>query len=174
ETPIPFEYLDGKTYETTGEKEVWAKSSQIAWDKRQASLILSVFVEAVPRVPPRVIYRGKGKCLGDERSKYHPNVLVKFNDNAYMNDKLFLHYIEDYLVPVLGGHPPSFAIDFMGSHKTPAVLQKMRSHGITPSLIPGGCTHLVQPLDVAINKPFKDLIHEHTDTTIFQAETIES
>lgn len=62
----------------------------------------------------------------------------------------------------------------MGSLKTPAVLQKMRSHGIIPSLIPGGCTSLVQPLDVAINKPFKDLIREHTDMAIFRAETIEN
>lgn len=90
ETPIPYEYLDGKTYEITGEKTVWAKSSQSGWDKRQASLVLCVFADGIARVPPMVIFQGMGKRLGDERSKYDPRVLVEFNDKAYMNDKLFL------------------------------------------------------------------------------------
>ncbi|RPA99261.1 hypothetical protein L873DRAFT_914329 [Choiromyces venosus 120613-1] len=33
---------------------------------------------------------------------------------------------------------------------------------------------LIQPLNVAINKPFKDLICENTNMVIFQAETIQS
>jgi len=174
ETPIPYEYLEGKTYDMMGATTVWAKSSQSGWDKRQSSLVLCVFADRVARVPPMIIFRGKGKRLGKEKQEYHSGVLVGFNDKAYMNDKLFLSNIHNHLVPVLGGRPTLFAIDLMGSHKTPAVLAKLRSHNITPSLIPGGCTSLVQPLDVAINKPFKDLMREHTDEAIFSAETIET
>ena len=121
-----------------------------------------------------IIFRGKGTRLGNEKSKYHSQVLVEFNDKAYMNDSLFLRYIEHHLAPVLQGRPTLFVIDLMGSHKTPAVLEKLRTHNITPSLIPGGCTSLVQPLDVSINKPFKDLMREHTDWAIFTAETIDA
>ena len=59
----------------------------------------------------------------------------------------------------------------MGSHKTPAVLQLFRDHNITPSLIPAGCTSLVQPLDVSINKPFKGLMRDITDEKIFELES---
>jgi len=175
ETPIPYEYLEGKTYDVKGEKTIWAKQSQNGWDKRQASLVLCVFADGVPRVPPMVIFRGKGERLGQEREQYHPGVEVEFNAKAYMNDQLFLRYIDTYLIPVLGGRPTLFALDLMGSHKTPAVLEKLRQHNlnITPSLIPGGCTSLVQPLDVSVNKPFKEIMRDLTDTAIFEAESAE-
>ena len=35
---------------------------------------------------------------------------------------------------------------------------------IIPSLIPGGCTGLVQPLDVCINGPFKNILRNVLDT----------
>jgi len=61
----------------------------------------------------------------------------------------------------------------MGSHKTPAILDLLRSNKITPSFIPGGCTGLVQPLDISVNKPFKELVRELTDEKIFELESID-
>ncbi|RPB05195.1 hypothetical protein L873DRAFT_1663417, partial [Choiromyces venosus 120613-1] len=143
-------------------------------DKRQALLILCVFMDGIPQVPPMIIFWGKGKCLHDEKPQYHPGILVKFNDKVYMNNSLFLCYIKNYLIPVLSHCPTLFMINLMGSHKTSTVLEKLRSHNITLSLILTGCTSLVQPLDSAINKPFKDLMCEQTDHAIFAAENISS
>jgi len=39
-TPIPFEYPEGKTYNLAGEKTIWVKESKSGWDKWQASLVL--------------------------------------------------------------------------------------------------------------------------------------
>ncbi|RPA91559.1 hypothetical protein L873DRAFT_1868600, partial [Choiromyces venosus 120613-1] len=61
----------------------------------------------------------------------------------------------------------------MKSHKTPTVLQLLWAHNITPSLIPTGCTSLVQPLDVSVNKPFKELMQDLTDEKIFKLESVE-
>jgi len=77
-------------------------------------------------------------------------------------------------VPVLDGRPTIFALDLMGSYKTPAVLDKLPSLNLTPSLIPSGCTSLIQPLDVSINKPFKEILRELTDTTIFESKSVEA
>ena len=107
------------------------------------SLVLCVFADRVPQIPPMVIFHSTGKWLGDEFSHYHPEVLVEFNEKAYMNDTLFLQYITDYLVLDLNNRPSLFALDLMGSHKTPAVLNALQEHQIIPSLIPGGCTSLV-------------------------------
>jgi hypothetical protein len=49
------------------------------------------------------------------------------------------------------------------AHLTPAVLAELRKQKTTLSAIPGGCTGLVQPLDVSINKPLKALIKEEQD-----------
>jgi hypothetical protein len=48
-------------------------------------------------------------------------------------------------------------------HKTPAILQKLRNSHITTALIPSGCTSLLQPLDTAVNKPFKGWLREATE-----------
>lgn len=172
ETPLPFEYLSGHTYNTIGAKTIWVKDTKSVWDRRQASLVLCVFADGINRIPPMVLFHGLGTVYEKESPKYHPGVLVEFNATAYMNDKLFLKYIELYLLPALGsGNKPSlFALDLCSSHKTPAVLDSLRSHKIIPTLIPGGCTSLIQPLDVSINKPLKARIRDLTDEAILDCE----
>ncbi|RPB02936.1 hypothetical protein L873DRAFT_1671743, partial [Choiromyces venosus 120613-1] len=173
ETPIPFEYLDGWTYESIGVKTVWTKSTHFGWDKRQASLVLCVFANGVPRIPPMVIFHGTGRRLGDEFTHYHPGVLVEFNEKVYMNDNLFLCYITDHLAPALEGHPSLFALDLMGSHKIPTVLDTLQNHQIIPSLIPRGCNSLLQPLDISINKLLKEIMRDLTDQAILDYEEAE-
>jgi hypothetical protein len=34
----------------------------------------------------------------------------------------------------------------------------MKAHDITISVIPAGCTRIVQPLDVSINRPCRDIL----------------
>lgn len=173
ETPLPFEYLSGRTYNSVGMKTVWVKETRSGWDKRQASLVLCVFADGVNRIPPMIIFHGQGNVYEKEAPKYHPGVLVEFNTTAYMNDNLFLQYLEQYLIPALGNRPSLFALDLCSSHKTPAVLNTLRSHNIMPTLIPGGCTSLIQPLDISINKPIKAKIRDLTDEAIFECESID-
>ncbi|RPA95619.1 hypothetical protein L873DRAFT_1931058 [Choiromyces venosus 120613-1] len=61
----------------------------------------------------------------------------------------------------------------MGSHKILAVLDKLDTHNIIPSLISGGCTSLIQSLKVAINKLFKEILYDFTNTAIFESESTE-
>jgi len=114
-----------------------------------------------------------GERLGREQEHSHPGVEVEFNDKVYMNDQLFLRYIDTYLLPVLGEWPTLFALDLMGSHKIPVVLERLRLHNITPTLIPSCCTSLVQPLDDSVNNPFKEIMREVTDAAIFEADSAE-
>lgn len=174
ETPIPFEYLSGRTYNSIGDKTVWVKETRSGWDKRQASLVLCIFADGVNRIPPMIIFHGQGKNLGKEATKYHPGVLVEFNPTAYMTELLFIKYIEMYLIPALNGKPSLFAMDLCTSHKTPTVLALLRSNQITPSLIPAGCTSLVQPLDVSINKPLKEYVRSLTEDAIRDCENVSS
>ena len=47
ETPIPFEYLDGYTYDFCGARTVTGKSDRSGWNKRQATLILYIFADGI-------------------------------------------------------------------------------------------------------------------------------
>ena len=54
--------------------------------------------------------------------------------------------------------PTLLVLDLFGAHKTEEVLNTFSANDIVVSMIPGGCTSLVQPLDVSINRPFKDIL----------------
>lgn len=139
-----------------------------------ASLVLCVFADGFNRVPPLVIFHGKGRVYQKEKDLYHPGILVEFNEKAYMNGELFYKYIQEHIIPVLGERPSLFALDLCSAHKTEPILQLLHSNHIIPSLIPPGCTSLVQPLDVSINKPLKGMIRDLTDEAILDCENVES
>ncbi|RPA95043.1 DDE-domain-containing protein, partial [Choiromyces venosus 120613-1] len=173
ETPLLFEYLNGYTYNPKGDKTIWVKETRSGWNKRMASLVLCVFADGFNRVPPLIIFHGKGNVYEKEKNLYHPGILVEFNEEAYMNEKLFYRYLQEHVIPVLVGRPSLFALDLCSAHKTESVLQLLHSNHIIPSLIPASCTSLVQPLDVSINKPLKGMTRELTDEAILDCESIE-
>ena len=41
------------------------------------------------------------------------------------------------------------------AQKTEDVFKKLKDLGTTPTLVPGGCKSLIQPLDVVFNRTFK-------------------
>jgi len=58
--PLPFEFLDGQTYNQIGDKTIWIQSSRSGWDKRQGTIQLTILAEGVPRVKPLIFIRGIG------------------------------------------------------------------------------------------------------------------
>jgi hypothetical protein len=59
QTPMPFEFLEGRTYATKGAKHVQLKSTKSGWGRRQATLILTIFADGIARIPPIIIFHGK-------------------------------------------------------------------------------------------------------------------
>ena len=160
QTPLPFEYLEGQTYNKIGKKTIWAQSSHSGWDKRQGTIQLTVFADGIPRVKPLIFFRGQGigPTVVKEMESYDPRVVVKFNAKAYANAENLLAYLKNQFIPVLNGQPSLLVLDLFAAHKTQEVLDTFLANDITVSLIPGGCTSLVQPLDVGINRPCKDIL----------------
>lgn len=188
QTPAPFEYLSGRTYALKGCKTVWAKAEKSGWDKRQATIQLTVLADGT-MLKPWVIFRGKGQLPDTELSQYDDRVTVKFNDEAYANENIILEWIQEQLIPVIHRHHPFqgpisnltglpigipainvpglVSLDAASFHKTPAVLETLKKANITPSMIPAGCTSLIQVLDVSVNRPFKDFLKEAMDEELF-------
>ena len=166
QTRLSFEFLDSQTYNQIGEKTIWVQSSKSGWDKRQGTIQLTVFADGVPRVKPLISFwvQGTGPTIVSERRQYDNRVIVnlKFNPTAYANSSNVLEWLEEQLIPVLNGQPTLLAIDLFSGHRIEEVVDTFRAHDITPSIIPRGCTGLVQPLDVSINRPFKNLLRVST------------
>jgi hypothetical protein len=196
QTPLPWEYLEGRTYEFKGKRTVWVRSKKSGWGKRQATIQLTIFADGVARVKPLIIFRGAETSNRTARSKeekrYDPRVVVKFNAKAYANTRKFynlleqrkllplthhseiiLFWLQEMLLPVLGSRPTLLVMDLLRSHKTGPVREVLKQHDIALSMVPGGCTGLVQPLDVSVNRPFKDILKQVIKTSssiqLFQA-----
>lgn len=195
ETPIPFEYLDGRTFDITGNKTISVKTQQSGWDKRQATLILYIFADGIPRIKPKLIFHGSNgpnaKLRATEGHRYHPGVTIEYNRTAYNNESLFLQFIDQELIPTLHTTTPNgistcisgkntstppttslLILDAAAFHTTEAVLARLKDAHIIPSLIPGGCTGLIQPLDTTVNKPFKAYLRDYTDQYIDEQEAL--
>ncbi len=134
EVPIPFEYLDGYTYEKKGSKSVAAKTDRSGWAKRQATLILYIFADGKCRVKPKIIFHGAvNSTIPDKEGwQYHPAVSVEFNPTAYNNEGLFRRFIDDELAPILSGAEPNLLVmDVAAFHKTDEIRARLRELSIT-------------------------------------------
>jgi hypothetical protein len=69
-----------------------------------------------------------------------------------------------YLIVGVEQEPRLLALDTFSPHLTIAVCRAFKAQKKTLSVIPRGCTRMVQVLDVFINKPLKDLIKEEQDS----------
>lgn len=106
QTPLQFEYLTGQTYNTVGEKTIRIKASaQSGWEKRQATLQLTIFADGVSRMKLLMFYRGLGvgASILTEMIVYDPRVVVKFNPMAYANSKNIIEWLDEQVIPVLNG-----------------------------------------------------------------------
>lgn len=112
ETQIPFEFLDNKTYSKKGVHTVQLKSRRSGWDERQATLMLTIFADGIGRVKPVLIFHGKSdanrtrernarqqRLFEAEQARYHPGVVVIFNEEAYNNEEVMISWLKTQLFP---------------------------------------------------------------------------
>jgi len=167
QTPLPWEYLEGRTYEVKGNKTVWAKSWQSGWGKRQATMQFTIFANGLARILPLMIFRGKeeSKTQAREREtlRYDTRVVVSFNSKAYATTATILRWLLKQLLPELGGLPSLLIMDLLRSHRAKPVKKLLKKNDVTLSLVPAGCTGIVQPVDISFNRPFKDMLKEEID-----------
>ena len=202
QSPMPFEYLKGRTYAKKGDRTVRLKEGKSGHDKRQFTLQITVFADGVTRCKPLLIFKGKpGK--GDsrrraEKLKYHPGVVVIFNEKAWANTSNLLDWVKNQYssaseYPLHDDEPRIIALDAFAPHKNKGRKESQQKESekakakrlaeeklqqelrelltklnVTVSIIPGGCTGYVQVLDVLVNKLIKAYIAEYEDLCIEQ------
>jgi hypothetical protein len=99
QSPLAFEFLKGQTYEKRGERTVCLKGAKSGWEKRQCTLQIIVFADGVARCKPLLMFKGKPKSKDRRRivefRKYHPGVVVIFNEKAYANTSNLIDWVKN-------------------------------------------------------------------------------
>jgi len=174
QTPLAWEYLEGKTYEMKGNKTVWAKSQKSGWGKRQTTMQFTIFADGVARVLPLMIFRGlensKITIRRREALRYDTRVVVVFNSKAYATTTTILHWLSKQLLPELVGLPTLLIMDLLRSYKTKPVKKLLKKNDVTLSLVPAGCTGIAQPVNISFNRPFKDMLKKEIDKEFERAD----
>ena len=111
-------------------------------------------------LPPMIIF--KGKTDRPIRSlKYPEGFVVATQQKAWMDEDLMVRWIKEIWVPYIiskGGRESILCLDSFRTHLTDRVISEFRRYRIHKAAIPDGCTSVIQPLDVSLNKPFKAIL----------------
>jgi len=95
-----------------------------------------------------------GRIARDELHTYPSSDRIAFccQQNAWMDDGQMLKWIEKVLAPFLQQKPPEtevvLILDMYKVHISESTTAALAALGVTAHIIPGGCTSLVQPVDV--------------------------
>lgn len=161
ETPVYFDMPDNATIEKVGAKEV--KLLSTGYEKQRITVMLAVTADG-SKLPPYLILRRKTL---PKKEKFPRDVVVRVHPKGWMTSELMIDWIDMVWSRRPGGmHSPRslLALDAFKGHLTNDVQSRLRKRNTDCAIIPGGMTSQLQPLDVSINKPFKNYLkHEYDE-----------
>ena len=161
QTPVNLHDSNKKTLAKIGSKTVNAKEMKTSVGR--VTVCLTVCADGT-KLPPLIVYKGEpGKAVEREVTKYYPDALVCcVQPNAWTDERVALIWVDKVLAPYVATAPkgvvPYLFLDKYKCHYQGTTSQAIEQLGVEWDIIPGGCTGLVQPIDVAIGKPFKHRI----------------
>jgi len=151
-----------KTLNQRGEKTVTAKSPKTSLGR--VTCALTVCADGT-KLPPLLIYKGTPgadieKEFVSKKHDYPKGVFCMVQKTAWTDERVMHYWIDHVLRPYIKTAPkgvvPLLYLDKYACHYQGSVAKKFEDLGVEWDIIPGGCTSLVQPVDVAIGKPFKN------------------
>jgi hypothetical protein len=83
-----------------------------------------------------------------------------------------LLWVDQVLAPFVATAPnvviPILFLDSYCCHMMASVVTRIQDLGVEVENIPGGCTGLCQPVDVGVNKPFKNRIRDQWEAWMIE------
>jgi hypothetical protein len=67
-------------------------------------------------------------------------------------------------------YPSLIALDAAPIHCTEKLKSYLRSHNVSPALIPRGSASIIQPIDIVFNQPFKKKLSTHIEEQLDSLE----
>ena len=110
-----------------------------------------------------VIFKGKTQRVIKDVSNSH-GAVVSFQKEAWMDEMQMIKWIDDVWIKYTKKRCSLLILDSCTAHLTMRVQDSFRLSNTSVLVIPGGCTSVLQPLDVSINKPVKSVLRKCWET----------
>jgi hypothetical protein len=130
-------------------------------DSKRCTVALTV-TAAGQFLTPYIVYKGVEGGTIDTRelpTKHPSGAVYTVQKKAWFDERVMLHWVQHVLAPYVATAPvgviPILFLDSFKVHLLGSVANAIEALGVQVEYIPGGCTGLVQPIDVGINKPYK-------------------
>ena len=158
EVPIFLDMSPTRTYHAKGARMVEVKRSK--GGKMLSTALLAVFSTGL-KLP--IYWVSKGSTDVDIDEDLKPYIISRSGNSGWMDTILFKDWIKRLFTNLILPEKTHLILilDRARIHSAEEVLSKINMKvNSSHFFIPSGCTFLLQPLDVGINKPFKDKIRE--------------
>ena len=168
QTPYNPQDVPDRTLDFKGAKTVAAKALKTSVGR--VSVLLTVTASG-DKLPPMLVYKAvPGKTVDAEvramarevnkDNKDKIPIVCTVQQNAWTDERIMLMWVDLVLNPYVKKVPPGVVpylfLDKYGCHYQGSVAKEIEKLGVEWDIIPGGCTGLIQPIDVGVGKPFKN------------------
>ncbi|KAJ1202141.1 hypothetical protein NDU88_005942 [Pleurodeles waltl] len=158
ETPMTFDLPSNRTVASLGDKTVLLRTT--GNEKYHFTVILSCLANGT-KLRPVIIF--KRKTL-PKKVNFLPRITVRAHVKGWMDEDGTKKWLEE----VWNGRPGAalkkktslLVWDMFRAHTSDDIKILAKSSQVTLAVIPGGLTSVLQPLDVCLNKPFKDRVRK--------------
>ena len=152
ETPLTFDMPPNRTIHNTGEKTIKIRTT--GNEKNRVTVVLTCAGDG-SKLRPMVIF--KRKTLPKVANKH--GIVIAAQEKGWMDTERMKIWIEKVWRARRGGlgrRRSLLVLDAFEAHVTDSVKTAIARENTNLAVIPGGLTSILQPLDVSLNKPFKD------------------
>ena len=115
-----------------------------------------------------------GRIVQREFPTYHQGMIYACQDNAWMDERVMLMWVEMVLKPYVDTAPdnvvPLLFLDSYHCHMMNLVVNAIQDLGVEVEHFPGGCTSLCQPVNIGINTAFKAFLHKAWEKLMIDEE----
>ncbi len=152
EVPVFYDMCRKSTYNFKGDRSVPIVRTN--GQKKRLTVCLCISSDG-RKLPVYIIF--KRKKLKTEYP-YMRNIIATSNENGWITEKLMGDWIKKIWNRTIlnPSQLKMLILDKCSSHVRESVVKSITENGNYIDFVPAGCTSLVQPLDLVVNKPFKD------------------
>ena len=156
ETPVYLDLVPNKVVDKKGKKSIRVRTTSSEKNRITATLCCTA---AGKFLPAFVVFKGKTQ-RPLKKVKIPSGVVTTTQVKGWMDEVRMLEWIKKVWSPYISGKPALLALDTFSGHLTDKVRNAFSKCNTKLLVIPGGCTSVLQPLDLSINKPFKNHIRD--------------
>lgn len=156
ETPVWFDMPSERTVDIRGSKTILVKTT--GHEKSRFTVVLTCLANG-EKLRPMIIFKRKTMPKGN----FSPGVVVHVHPRGWMDEEGMKIWTERVWRRRKGGLLKTkslLTLDSFRAHITEKVKNMIKNENTLLAVIPGGLTSVLQPLDVCLNKPFKDKLKE--------------